>query len=164
MSEANGISGTRLRMFEMPEPFRRHYRQLVPASDEAIELVTSLPQNKDVMVTIEKRRNQGQHRKFFKLLSLAHENLPEHLSERWPDKDALRHELLIQTRNFDVHQTYGGATYRIPHSMSFDSMSQQRFELFYSASIRFICRHVIPEMDEGVLRDWVEEEVERFAA
>jgi len=147
-----------------PVIFRRQFRQLVPACDESIELITKLPQGKDVMVELKRARNPGHHRKFFKLLALVHESLPEHLEKRWPNTQSLRQELLIQTRNFDIHTTYGGATQLVPRSMAFASMSQADFEAFYTDCIRFICKHVISEMDEGVLREWIEDEVARFAA
>ena len=72
------------------------------------------------------------------------------------------------------HHDYGGATelieaakilrsgkdIHIPKSISFESMPQDDFNKFYDACISLTCKYIIPALDEGALKNEIEEFVQ----
>ncbi len=145
--------------------FRRVKDSLVPASDDAQEAIKKLKFDVDYWLEMPRRaRNSAFHRKYFAMLTIAHENLPEAFETLWPEVEDLLYELKIQTHHFDEHVTTGGAIEKKVRSISFASMSQDEFEAFYTKSINFVCKHVIPGLEADALRDWVEEQIRGFQA
>ncbi len=136
---------------------------LVPADAGARETLAKVPQ--DILrVKVSRPRNVRFHRKFFAMLTVVMEHMPEESEQRWPTTERLLWELKCQTGRFDVHTTIGGRETVIPHSIAFDKMSEDEFSKFYSDCLRVICRHVIPGIDDDTLRHAAERDVVEFAA
>ena len=55
-----------------------------------------------VVLDVVKGRSRASHDHFFAVIAEAHGTLPEHLSERFPTPDALRHFALCQRGHCDV--------------------------------------------------------------
>lgn len=137
---------------------------LRPSTPEAQEWARKLKLGADVWVEVRKARNAAHHRKFFALLGLLFDNLPEELEERYPTMERLRLEIILQTGRFDIHETLGGRQMLIPHSMSFAGMDQDEFEQLYTDAIRVARKRFLPSLSEADLRAAVEERVLEFAA
>lgn len=91
-----------------------------------------------------KPRNGKHHRKLFALLALVAEN-----SEAYdtPEKALVAIKLVSGYCDPVIHPSTGKLE-MIPHSISFESMDQDRFDKFYSAAIDGVLKHILPELDE----------------
>ena len=84
------------------------------------------------------------------------------MEKRFPTRERLRKELLIQTGRYDLSETLGGKILIEPHSMSFASMEGDEFERFFSDAMHVIRRHIIPGIDETELREAIDNEISRY--
>ena len=109
-------------------------------------------------------RNLKFHRKYFALLDVIMDNLPEELEAKFPTIDRLLWEMKLQTGKFDVHISLGGTETVIPHSISFAKMDQDEFEKFYEGTIQVAVKHIIKGIDEQELRQAAMTEIMEFAA
>ena len=91
-------------------------------------------------------RNVKFHRKFFALLRLVFDNLPEKYAETFKSLDHLRQEILMQIGAFEVRESMGGKTYYIPKSMKFGEMKESEFEEIYDKTLDFITKYILPEV------------------
>jgi len=77
-------------------------------------------------------RNVKHHRKFFALIRVVYDNMPEQYDRHFPTQDDLRHELIKRAGFFKEYIDLKGNKQYRAESISFDSMSQKRFdELYY---------------------------------
>ena len=141
--------------------------ELVPATEEDRAKKNKLSIGDGVKCVSVKGRNLGFHRKYFSMLQLVLENIPEDAewksiasdgtvqSLKIQSVDALLWHLKFQTGRFTQKLTLGGKIILEPDSISFDSMSQEDFESFYSDSIDAVLKYIIPGTD----RKGLEEEI-----
>lgn len=103
-------------------------------------------------------RNVGHHRKYFALLKLAWENMPEKYSKLFANIEEFRTEVKMQIGCREKRVSISGNEYWIPKSMAFDSMGQEEFEGVYSKTLDFICEYILP----GVSSDEIEAQIIDF--
>lgn len=132
---------------------------LVPLGEMDWELKKLLKVGTDVKVRVSRPRNIKFHHKFFALLQLTLDNLPEKLQA---DKgiyslEALLAALKIDLGYFTTHNVNGHEVVKL-RSISFANMSQQDFERFYDLSITCILNNYL----RGTNRKDLEQEVETF--
>lgn len=72
------------------------------------------------------------HRKFFALIRVVYDNMPEQYDKHFPTSDDLRYELIKRAGFFQEYTDLKGKQQYRPDSISFDNMSQKRFEELYS--------------------------------
>lgn len=77
------------------------------------------------------QRNVQHHRKFFALIRVVFDNMPEQYDQYFPTKDDLRHELIKRAGFFKEYTDLKGIKQYRAESISFDSMSQKRFDELY---------------------------------
>ena len=129
---------------------------------QSLEDWQALPVGQVFKAKITRGRNLKHHRKFFALLKVVMDNLPEANAARWPTTDRLLLELKLQTGRFDMHHSLGDKTVPVPQSISFAKMEQGDFEQFYNDCIDIIVKHIIPGIDEAGLREAAAAEVSTF--
>jgi hypothetical protein len=91
---------------------------------------------KDYKAKITLPRNLGFHKKFFALFNIAFQNSSMRMSEK-----AYRHYLTIKAGYFTAYTTPKGIFYE-PDSISFDSMEQDDFEVFYQKFLSVVMSEI----------------------
>ncbi len=86
------------------------------------------------------QRNVQHHRKFFALIRVVFDNMPEQYDRYFPTKDDLRHELIKRAGFFKEYTDLKGIKQYRAESISFDSMSQKRFDELYDRVLDVIVR------------------------
>lgn len=117
-------------------------------------------------------RNGGYHRKYFALLKVAFdmwaETMPAqefHGKAVLPDFDRFRRDVVIMAGFFTPVWNARGELRVEAESLSWSSMTEERFEKLYSATINVILAKILPGrgLTEQGLRDWAMRVLE-FAA
>lgn len=86
------------------------------------------------------QRNVQHHRKFFALIRVVFDNMPEQFDRHFPTKDDLRHELIKRAGFFKEYTDLKGIKQYRAESISFDSMSQKRFDELYDRVLDVVVR------------------------
>lgn len=131
---------------------------LAPADEEAREALKRFRVGETLSAEIRKPRNVQFHRKFFALVGLVFENLPEDLEQKYRSTEELLTEIKFQVGHFDEHRTIGGKTMCIPRSINFASMDELEFSKFYKSVVDVVCSRIL----KGVTSQQLEEELVQF--
>ena len=99
---------------------------LVPLYPSDYDNKRKLKLGQDYECEITNPRNVGFHRKFFALVNIGHENTQLNMPF-----ETYRKYMIMKAGYFNTYQTPKGLYYE-PESISFSSMSQDRFEEVYS--------------------------------
>jgi hypothetical protein len=121
---------------------------LAPVDDAAREILGHYGNGEVLRVKIHRDRNPRHHRLFFGLLKLVFDN-----QERYLSQEALRFAITVQAGYVDEIRLSGDRVALKPKSISFGSMDQAEFKLFYDAALKAI-PELLPEL-KGV--DWERE-------
>ena len=105
--------------------FVRRGNALYPVDVHADEFLASLPEGKEMLVTIRRPRSPHHHRWWFALLHKVVSN-----SERWNDEEELLDVLKIAVGHTKPVELLDGTIYRLPKSISFSSMGEDVFQRF----------------------------------
>jgi hypothetical protein len=90
-------------------------------------------------------RNGKHHRKFMALVQLVTEN-----SEVYDTPAKALVAIKLAAAYFDPHVDPGtGEVIKVPQSISYDAMSQEEFEKFYTAALDGILAAILPTMDRA---------------
>ena len=137
--------------------FKKFTAGFLAEDDEAMDLVRKYEDGTRVMIEVRRPRNLGQHRLYFKLLQTVHDNLPEPMTERFPNVD----KLLIGIK-FAIGLTdtviVGGVEHEYPRSIAFESMPQDEFEeSVWKPTLDLVEQKIIPGIDRAELEREVRE-------
>ena len=138
---------------------RRAGAALVPAEDEAREMIAKLAEGRDVVVEVKKVRGEHglyQLRKWWKLCSIVAQNMPSFDA----DSRGVSDMLLIACRECDwrVDPVSGGAT-PIPRSLAIEAMEEDAFDRLWQRAVFYVHERWLPIGTEELQR-----EVELFFA
>lgn len=131
--------------------FRKVGGTLVPDDDETVEQLRKLKAGNVVLVDYRRPRNIKFHRKFMALVSLVYDN-----QETYSNREALLTELKLQVGHYKEHITLGGKIIYQPKSISFASMDEDEFSLFYSRVVDVVLRFFLTGMSEDELNEMVD--------
>ena len=136
----------------MPEGF-------VPLDDIDWEQKKQLKLGSDVKIRITMPRNIKFHRKFFALLNITFENLPEKIQEEKniDSVDRLLQLIKIHLGYYDVVKV-GESNVLNLHSISFAKMDETEFRHFYDLAVNDILRYFL----QGTNRNDLLQEVDAF--
>jgi len=109
---------------------------------------------------IKRARNYEFHKKFFALIKLAYDNLPEGLERRYPSPKTLRDDLLIRCGYTERVNSRQGMV-DVAASIAFDKMGQDEFERLYADVWREIDRSFVT-IGDNTESEAVKEELIRF--
>jgi hypothetical protein len=134
---------------------------LKPAYPEDSEKAHKMRSGEVYRVRVSMPRNVKFHRKFFTLINLVFDNLPEEIPARMPDgepiqirsrKDLLWH-IKMQIGHYEQKVTLGGRVTYEAKSISFAAMDEAEFEEFYNAAIDVILKYFLPETNREELTE-----------
>lgn len=132
---------------------------LIPLYDSDYEEKKKLRVGDTVLCDIKRPRNYEFHKKFFALVRLTFDNLPEHLHQAL---SIYSEEDLLLSLKIDLGLCttvrYGFREVIKPGSISFASMDETEFQRFYSSCIDVILHRYLRGTDRQALLD----EIERF--
>jgi len=117
--------------------------KLVPMNDDH-----NLKPSQIYVVNFKRVRNPKFHRKFFKMLKVVVDNMPEAYAIRFGDVDRLRKEILIQTGRYETHTTINGTEMIFPKSISFADMDGDEFESLYSDALSLCAKYFLKCSEE----------------
>jgi hypothetical protein len=113
--------------------FRRVGGTLVAVDFAAQEMLGSIPEGKEVLITIRQPRSVQHHRWFFGCLRQVIAN-----SDKWNDEEELLDVIKIATGMTKPVVLYDGTIYRRPRSISFSAMGQDAFQRFVKRALYVI--------------------------
>lgn len=133
-------------------------RGLLPCYESDVDERKRLALGEFYWVDIKRARNYEFHKKFFALLKLAFDNLPEGLEARYPNLEAFREDLLLRigkTRRVLSRQGYVD----VAASIAFEKMGQDEFEELYRQVWNEITKNFV---ELGDTPEEIKEELIRF--
>jgi hypothetical protein len=108
-------------------------KYLVPADQFAEEFLSGLKDGREILVSARKARSVQHHRYLFALLRRVVENT----DGRWADEQVLLEDLKLATGLFETRiSALTGMPYPVPASISFASMDQQRFSVWFEKAVQ----------------------------
>lgn len=126
----NGLVGSTEDDHEAWSRFRRQLEHMKPG--KWLRLEWSSP------------RNGKHHRKLWALLTLIQQN-----SETYDTKEKALVAIKLAAGYFDPHvDPETGEVQKVPHSIAYESMSQEQFSRFYQCALAAVCDYILPQFDE----------------
>ena len=125
---------------------------LKPCYDEDYDEKRKLKIGVTYSAEIRQPRNLGFHRKFFSLVEVGYNNLPEDKIDPMPSKDVYRKMCIVRAGFYQIYKTDKGQFIEA-ESISFSSMPQERFEEVYSRVLDVILS------DVGMISEELENEI-----
>jgi len=135
----------------------------IPATDEDKIKADKVEVGEIVEVRSLDQRSASFHRRFFKMIAVAWDNLPHEFEDRFPRQldppDEFRYELIKRAGYYMTYTDFKGNTQHVAKSIAFDKMGQEEFEKLSSAVLDVIISWLMPDAD----RDLLEHEIINFA-
>lgn len=108
-------------------------------------------------------RNIKFHKKFFALLALVFDNLPEEIPAKAPDGkpiqvkgiDGLLWHIKMQVGHYEQKVTLGGRITYEAKSISFAAMDEAEFSTFYNSAVDVIIKYFLPETNAEELEEMI---------
>lgn len=111
--------------------FRRRGKTLIPVDDQGLELLQSIRDGRDVMVSVKVARNPKHHRLLFAMLNLIVER-----TGKFSATDEALTALKVACGLVDPYiDSESGKTFFVPRSIAFESMPQDDFRAFFDRSV-----------------------------
>lgn len=120
--------------------------KLEPVDDMGREALSQIPMGDIVRADVKRPRNLGHHRRFFALVSVIYEN-----QTRYTSPETLLDAIKVHIGHCDVMKLSDGREVHTPKSISFASMDQIAFGLFWDRVVACVCREIIPGLDRADL-------------
>ena len=130
---------------------------LRPVDAGGDEVLRGIGAEETVMVRIKRPRSPQHHRKFFAMLGIVLKN-----QEHYKNMDDLLNVCKLRVGHVTTIATKLGDV-QVPKSISFASMDQTAFRVFYDAAVDWVTREVIPGLKRGELDAEVEAELREFS-
>lgn len=130
-------------------------RGFEPADEHAETYRRALKIGTIVRATVKIPRYGPHHRMVFALLQLTYSNLPEQYASLWPSFEHFRKAVAVEAGHFEEVISRSGEIFRIPGSLSYDSLDELQFDRVSKAMLR-VCAEILqvtePELAEEVAR------------
>lgn len=122
--------------------------------DSDHEELKRLKEGEVVLCHIKKQRNYKFHKKFFALLRLTFDNIPEQVQEQYHINtlDDLLSHLKVQLGLYEIVKVNGNNTFSLG-SISFQAMDGAEFEKFYNDCIEVITHTYLKGLDTDTIRE-----------
>ena len=130
---------------------KRRDGSLIPETEEDAIVLEQMAQGETWCFSVHRERNAKHHRKFFSLIRVVWDNLPEVMDDHYPDIEHLRAEITMKAGHFTTFTTTKGERVYLPKSIAFDKMDQTEFDAFYSKCVDIILKHFLPVEREDLL-------------
>ena len=118
---------------------------LMPAHQQDLEAIKSLPNNVPLRVKVTRMRNVQFHRKWWALVNYAYDCWTPDESNQVGEKnfDRFRKDIIILAGFYERYVRLNGETRIEPKSISFASMSEDEFSDLYTKTVDVIIKHVL---------------------
>lgn len=124
---------------------------LVPLYSSDYDEKKKLKLGQEYEIEIKQPRNIKFHKKFFALLNIAFENLPESMVNEYPTIDILRQALIIEAGYCDTIITLSGEVTKKAKSISFANMDNVEFEQLYNSIVNIVLKYILVGVDKEEL-------------
>lgn len=125
---------------------RKHNFGCFPVDDYAQELFRKIPEGGYVEVKNVNERIVWYHRKFFLMVKIVFDNLPEAFDEMYPTPESLRKALLFLAGHVVKYRLPDRSERIEADSIAFDHIGQAEFEQVYNACVNAAIKHFgLPE-------------------
>jgi len=136
---------------------------LKPYDRTEAEKLHKMREGEAYKVKVSMLRNVRFHRKFFALLGIVFDNLPESIGVKTPDGQQvvirsvadLLWQIKMQIGHYEQKITLGGKITYEAKSISFASMDEAEFQDFYSQAVDVILKYFLPESNREELEEVV---------
>jgi hypothetical protein len=132
---------------------RRGDGSFLPADSSDQELLKKFKIGDAIKFRFSKPRNYENHKRFFALLNLTAQNLPEHLPDRFENIKHLKDEIMIGIGHCEWRESLGGQKYPIPKSIAFSSIDEIEFNRLYSLASNYILKWFLPDLSQDDLNE-----------
>ena len=110
---------------------------LVADNQQAVELLSKIPDGRLVMVDVVQSRNIQNHKRFFSFLREVFD-----MQEHFDNQESLRKWLIMKTGRFVTIEAPNGFVIFEPESLNFASMDESDFKDFFSVAINVVLREL----------------------
>jgi hypothetical protein len=132
--------------------FVKRQGKLVPADIMADELLSGIAEGREVLVSIRRPRNPRHHRLLFALLRKVRDN-----NEQWASDQELLDDLKLATGLFETRvNLVTKKAYAVPGSISFASMSQDAFRVWFDQVLVVLATNVLGCTTEELRNEIIE--------
>ena len=136
---------------------------LKPYDRTDAELLAKMREGEPYRVKVSMPRNLKFHKKFFALLALVFDNLPEEIPAKLPDGQAveirsiddLLWHIKMQTGHYEQKVTLGGRVTYEAKSISFSAMDEAEFSDFYNRAVNVILKYFLSETNAEELEEMI---------
>jgi len=118
---------------------KKNLSKLEPADSEAEEVLKKWKQGDVLSCDIKKPRNYRFHKKAFALFNIVFEN-----QDKYETMQDLLTEIKLRSGHYQEHITVKGVVVYIPKSISFVSMDEDEFNIFYNKAVNIVLKYFIP--------------------
>jgi len=122
--------------------------KLMPADKECFDKMDEIKAGKSIFVEYKPKRNYENHKRFFSMLKLVFDN-----QSFYKDIDNILEIIKFRSGYFDTIITHKGAKHYKTKSISFETMDEEQFKMFFSKAID-VALELIP-MDKQELEDMI---------
>ena len=135
----------------MPEYLicKRKGNSLIPSDSMSENLLSEIPEDKEVKVVVSVPRSLKKHRLFFGLLAIVIKNQPD--PPHYLTVDDLLDDLKKAMGYMTERKDWNGDTYFVPKSIAFHKLDETGFRDFFNRAVDLILLHVLPNCDKPSL-------------
>ena len=138
----------------MKMQFIKKSGRLVPAFDEGLEVLAKIKNGDIIDVTFSRPRSQKFHKLFYAMLRIVFDNMTWEEDMRMRMK-YMRPDYLLQDIKLGIGHKYtfifpSGRIREFSRSISFASMDEDEFSIFFNRAVDYIIAEIIP-MDKTAL-------------
>ena len=135
----------------MKSVFKVYYindkKVLIPADQDSQDWILKQPAGREIMVQVKTPRNINHHKKFFAMLNMVFDN-----TEKFKTADELLNALKFMSGQCEQRfSPKTGEMYYVTKSISFESMTQDEFSIFYNTCIDNILKYIIPDANQDFI-------------
>lgn len=124
---------------------------LLACSEEDFLKTNKLKNGKVYRAEVKEVRNYNFLKKFFAMIDVVWENLPEKLEKGYGTKENFRYELTMRAGYRENWTTAKGAPMWRPKSISFAKMSEHDFQILYNSILDDVIQNFIKGLEKSVL-------------
>ena len=134
--------------------FRKQLGALRPADEGGEEALSKIANGDLVMLEFKRPRNPSHHRLFFALLNIVYSN-----QDTYDTFEGFRAGFTISLGWCDTAIGRDGTVGFTPKSISFASMDQTAFDVFFDDAVNLVCQRWLPTVTNEELRREIQEMV-----
>ena len=127
----------------------------IPATQDDQVKAYKVGQGEVVQCKSVDQRNIKFHRKFFALINVAWDNLPESMDEHFPTPEHLRKELTKRAGFYETYTDFKGNVQHIPQSIAFAKMKPEEFDDLYNRVLDVVIKHILPDSDRELIETMI---------